>query len=208
MDIEKIKSALDALGDCRYDITSQSEDEVCIRIMKTEMKVSDVPIGAVFKIGDFEFVKLGTEYCGVAALLKSYLWDDKFDINNNDYTTSKIRKRINGEFLEKLEKEIGDDGVIAHNVDLTSVDGLRDYASVYDKVSLMTLDRYRNYRKHIPPYKNAWWLATPFSCKLNGYTCLVSSVYGDGVIDSNNCNYAYAVRPFCIFRPSVNVVYG
>lgn len=207
MDIEKIKSALNTLPGCRYDITNQSENEICVRITKSEVEVSKVPTGATFKVGEFEFIKLGTEHSGAAALLKDSLWNDRFGFDDNNYSASKIRSRINREFLEQLEKEIGEGEIIAHNVDLTSLDGLRDYSSEYDKISLLTLDRYRNYRKHITPLGNPWWLATPYSCKSNGYECLVTTVYGNGIVEFNNCNYAYAVRPFCIFRPTVMVTY-
>lgn len=73
MNIEKIKSALNTLNGCRYDITNQSENEVCVKIMSTKVKIHEVPIGATFKIGNFEFIRLGEEFGGISAILKNSL---------------------------------------------------------------------------------------------------------------------------------------
>ena len=50
MDIEKIKSALNTLPGCHYDITSQSESEVCVKIINTKVKI------LTLKISPFGFV--------------------------------------------------------------------------------------------------------------------------------------------------------
>ena len=207
MDIEKIKSALNTLPGCRYDITNQSENEVCVKIMSTKVKIYEVPIGSTFKIGDFEFIRLGEEFGGVSAILKNSLCDHNFCLDNNDYSMSILRGMLFEEFLPELENEVGEDGLMTHIVDLTSLGGLKDYGFLHDKVSLLTLDRYRNYRKHIPYFSNTWWLSTPYSCKLHGIKSLVCVVDKGGNIDWGNCAFEFEVHPFCVFQPSVMVTY-
>ena len=207
MDIEKIKSALNTLPGYRYDITNQSESEVCIKIINTKVKIYEVPIGSTFKIGDFEFIRLGEEFGGVSAILKNSLYDHNFGLDNNDYSTSILRGMLFEDFLPELENEVGKDGLISHIVDLTSLDGLKDYGFLHEKVSILTLDRYRNYRKHIPYFSNTWWLSTPYSCKLHGIRSLVCVVDKCGNIDWGNCAFEFEVHPFCVFQPSVMVTY-
>ena len=207
MDIEKIKNALNTLPGCRYDITSQSESEVCIKIVETKVKIHEVPIGATFKIGDFEFIRLGEEFGGISAILKNSLWDHSFNTDDNDYSMSVIRGMFFEKFLPELENELGEDGLLTHIVDLTSLDGLKDYGFLHDKVSLLTFDRYRKYRKYIPYFSNTWWLSTPYSCKLHGIKSLVCVVDKEGNIDWSNCAFEFEVHPVCVFQPSVMVTY-
>lgn len=201
MDISRIK---DALKNFKCDIISQNEKEVVIKVEQKTVKLADVPDGSIFKIGKYEFIKLGTEENGVAALLKDFLYTDEFG-KDNDYRTSYVREKINGEFLTELENEIGDECISTHNVPLWSLDGLLDYESVQDKVSLLTVDRYRKYRKHIPGYGKWWWLATPWSCKSNGYSSNVCYVCDSGALNGHVCVYSRGVRPFCIFSSSIFV---
>ena len=124
--------------------------------------------------------------------------------DNNDWRESKIRKYLNGEFLEKIESEIGTGNVIEFERNLLSVDGLDDYGTCMDKVSLINLDEYRKYRKQIPNTDRYWWMCTLDSTPSNGDSSWITVVSpsGDGFILSNY-NGSRGVRPFCIFSTCI-----
>lgn len=204
MDTNKI---VELLKDYNCSVVSEDSknEEVVIKVGKKAVKLEDIPDGSTFKIGKCEFIKLGKESCGIAALLKDFLYEGKFG-NSNNYSESEVREKINGEFYKKLEKEVGENNIIGHHVSLTALDGLNDYESgITDKVSLLDVDRYRKYRKHIPNYGDWWWLATPWSCKSNGYSSVVCCVDDGGALSGDVCDFSDGVRPFCIFNSSIFV---
>lgn len=204
MDTNKI---VELLKDYNCSVVSEDSknEEVVIKVGKKTVKLEDISDGSTFKIGKYEFIKLGKESCGIAALLKDFLYEGKFGSGNN-YSESEVREKINGEFYKELEKEVGENNIIGHHVPLTALDGLNDYESgITDKVSLLDIDRYRKYRKHIPNYGDWWWLVTSWSCKSNGYSSFVCCVYGVGTLGGDDCDYSRGVRPFCIFNSSIFV---
>lgn len=204
MDTNKIA---ELLKDYNFEIISEDgkKKEIIIKVGEKAVKLADIPNGGTFKIGKREFIKLGEESGGVAALLKNFLFENSFG-GNNDYSASDVREKINEDFYNELEKEVGENNIIGHHVSLVSLDGLSDYdIGVTDKVSLLDVDRYRKYRKYIPNYGDWWWLATPWSCKSNGYSSFVCCVSDDGALDLNGCDYSHGVRPFCIFNSSIFV---
>ena len=204
MDTNKI---VELLKDYNCSVISEDSknEEVVIKVGKKAVKLEDIPDGSTFKIGKYKFIKLGKESCGIAALLKDFLYEGKFG-NGNNYSESEVREKINGEFYKELEKEVGENNIIGHHVPLTALDGLNDYESgITDKVSLLDVDRYRKYRKYIPNYGDWWWLATPWSCKSNGYSSGVCYVGGDGSLFRFGCDFSNGVRPFCIFNSSIFV---
>lgn len=117
---------------------------------------------------------------------------------NNDWRESKIRKYLNTEFLKKIEDEIGEGTVIEFERDLLSLDGLDDYGTCMDKVSLINLDEYRKYRKKIPNTDRWCWMITPDSTPSNDDSSWISVVSPSGVITRNFYCIDYGVRPFCI----------
>ena len=139
-----------------------------------------------------------------AVILKEFVKRMEFGKHNN-YAKSDVRKYLNSDFLKELEKEVGANNIYEHKVDLIANDGLKDYGSVRDKVSLITAENYRRYREFLPNYGDWWWTATPYSCESNGYTSNVCYVYDDGALSRNGCGYSRGVRPFCIFSSSIFV---
>lgn len=125
----------------------------------------------------------------------------KFDSKCNDWKESDLRKYLNTEFHEKLEKEVGEENIVPFERDLLSMDGQTEYGKCEDKVSLLTFDEYRKYRKQIPNTNDYWWwLITPDSTKCNGNETWVRVVASSGVISSLDYDDGGGVRPFCIFK--------
>ena len=198
------KSMAEALKDFDFTILSENGNEAIIKVVDRRTLLSCLGNGKVFKVAGFEFIKLGSGKDTTAAIMKNILCDSEFGDSNN-YRLSKVRKLINGDFRSKIESEIGENNLINHRVDLTANDGLKEYGSVVDKVSLITADNYRRYREYLPGINDWWWTATPFSTKSNGYPSGVSCVNDSGTLSRNGCGYDGGVRPFCIFSSSIFV---
>lgn len=203
MDIKKIKDALKTFS---CEVISENESEAVIKVSKNTVKLTDIQDGSSFKVGDFEFIKLGDLEDGevTAVIMKDFVKEMEFGECNN-YAESDVRKYLNNDFLKELNKAVGADNIIRHDVDLTANDGLKDYGVVRDRVSLITADNYRKYREFLPSYGDWWWTATPFSCKSNNYTSNVCCVCVDGALVRNDCDFSEGVRPFCTFSSSIFV---
>ena len=122
---------------------------------------------------------------------------------NNDWRESKIREYLNTEFLEKIESEIGTGNVVEFERNLLSLDGLDDYGTCMDKVSLINLDEYRKYRKKIPDTDGWWWMITPDSTPSNEDSSWLTVVSPSGSINGDYFNYDFGVRPLCIFSSCI-----
>lgn len=122
---------------------------------------------------------------------------------SNDWRESKIREYLNNEFLAKIEEEIGAENIIEFERDLLSLDGLDDYGTCMDKVSLINVDEYRKYRKKIPNAGFWWWMITPDSTPSNDDDWCSLVVSPSGYVGNYFCDSGCGVRPFCIFSPLI-----
>ena len=105
--------------------------------------------------------------------------------------------------MKKIADELGEDAVIGFDRDLLSLDGQTEYGHCEDKISLLTVDEYRKYRKLLPNMSKWWWLITPWSTPVNDYNSTLTVVSPSGFIDFLNCNGSGGVRPVCIFSSSI-----
>lgn len=168
--------------------------------------MNKLPTG--LSIGD-EFQLAGTTWkimditdTGYMCLAES-IGNKKFDSDDNNWTTSKLRSYLNKEFLEKLEEEIGEGNVLGFERNLLSLDGQTEYGSCTDKVSLLTVDEYRKHRKLIPNTDDWFWLISPWSTPCNGFKKSVAVVAPAGNFDYLDCDCSGGVRPFCIFSSAI-----
>ena len=166
------------------------------------MKLNEVKIGETFKIAGVEFVKV-TEGEEITAITKDALFNSSFGDNSN-FAESKIRTRLEAELLPKLEAEIGAENIIELETDMLAFDGTRPFPNFRSKVSLTTLDFYRQHRSVFEAHKLGiwWWLATPDSKKYKNVILCVSP-RGDVIGDSYNCDDG--VRPVLRFVSSISV---
>ena len=175
---------------------------VIIETAPDQVKLEDIKLGGAFQVGRFVFVKTKDGY-----VLRNLLNDGKeykFGDNNN-YAESDVREMLNGEFYRELAGIVGIENIIEHEVDLMSLDGLKDYGKCRDKVSLLTLRMYQDNREYIPLVDDWYWLATGNSTPSGYPTHCVRGVDSDGYVSYGDCNYSRGVRPFCIFKPSIFV---
>jgi len=184
------------------------EDELS-RLSKefTEFKKTHIgkpEIGKVIELAGMEWMILNKTEDGYFAILNGF--DGKprsFDPDSNNWISSKLRKELNTRFLKKITDEFGEDAVIEFDRDLLSLDGQTEYGHCKDKISILTMDEYRKYRKFLPNMGKWWWLITPWSTPANDYNTTLTVVSPSGNFDYYLCNYVNGVRPVCIFSSSI-----
>ena len=118
--------------------------------------------------------------------------------NNNDWKGASLRKRLNGPFLEELIEKCPElaDAIVPTYRDLTADDGLKDYGSCLDKVTMLTADEYRATRDLHPAPEHWRWLITPDGTPASSGTSFVRCVYSDGSLYSDFACIGYrGVRP-------------
>ena len=103
------------------------------------MVLADVPVGELFKIGRYEFIKFTDDNGQVVAVSKDSLYQSSFGQNNN-FATSDILKRLHRVMLNELEEIVGAENIIEHDVDLLSLDGSGKYGKVKAKISIITFE--------------------------------------------------------------------
>lgn len=116
---------------------------------------------------------------------------------NNDWRKSYIREELK-QLAEKIEKELGIE-LPEFERNLLSLDGEDEYGTCKDKVSLLTFDEYRKYKKVIPRNREWWWTITPDSTPNCTNDYWITVVAPSGSINCIDCNDVSGVRPVCIF---------
>ena len=161
-------------------------------------------IGKTVEIAGMEWMILDKTEKGYFAILNGFDGKERtFDSDSNNWLSSKLREELNTKFLKKIANELGEDAVIGFDRDLLSLDGQTEYGHCEDKISLLTVDEYRKYRKLLPNMPKWWWLITPWSTPVNDYNSTLTVVSPSGVIDCVGYGRSLGVRPVCIFSSSI-----
>lgn len=161
-------------------------------------------IGKTVEIAGMEWMILDKTEKGYFAVLDGFDGKERtFDSDSNNWISSELREELNTKFLKKISDELGEDAVIGFDRDLLSLDGQTEYGHCEDKISLLTVDEYRKYRKLLPNMPKWWWLITPWSTPVNDYNSTLTVVSPSGFIYSYVCSYGCGVRPVCIFSSSI-----
>ena len=160
-----------------------------------QKKYSEIKPGEVFRFGGKNWIRL--EEAGLC-IMQDILEERVFDKDCNDWRESELREYLNNEFYETLLENGADEkDSLLIETDLTADDGLKDYGTSKDLVSLMTADLYRKNRHLLKPIDSSWWLATPHSC-LESYSYAMRYVRSSSVLDSHSAYLGSGgVRPLC-----------
>ena len=173
----------------------------------TEFKkkyIGKLEIGKAIELAGMEWLILDKTEKGYFAILNGFDGKERaFDLVSNNWISSKLRNELNTRFLKKITDELGEDAVIEFDRDLFSMDGQTEYGHCKDKISILTLDEYRKYRKFIPNMDKWWWLLTPWSTPANSYSTTCTVVSPSGNFDDISCDNGNGVRPVCIFSSSI-----
>ena len=119
----------------------------------------------------------------------------------NNYADSYIRNDlINSELAAELKKEFGD-RLVPISLDLTSMDGFRDYGSVEDDIlAIPNIQLLMKFGESIPLIDNWYWLANPNQTPKRNDSRFVRCVRSDGDVSYDDCDYGRGVRPFFILK--------
>lgn len=127
------------------------------------------------------------------------LFKSEFGSDNN-YANSTIRKELlEHEFTLSLQKEYGD-CLVPAVMDLTALDGLKDYGKITDIVGIPDLNLYRECRENMLVGDCWWWLSTPNSTPSGTGSSFVQFVFDDDGVDWSGCDWRRVVRPFFIIK--------
>ena len=119
----------------------------------------------------------------------------------NNYAESYVRNElVNSELAESLKKEFGDK-LLPISLDLTSMDGFKDYDMVEgDILAIPNIQLLMKFGENIPLIDNWYWLATPNQTPKRGDTRCVQYVSSCGGVGCGSCDCDGGVRPFFIVQ--------
>ncbi len=165
----------------------------------------NVKDGETFTVAGMEFIKFPGADGKTPVVMKNIAFRSRFG-DNNDFRSSEILKKLEQEYLPKIIEAVGEENVLTFKTDLTALDGLKPYGELESRVSLPTLDFYRENVEIFDEYNPGqwWWLATPESAKPHEDPYWTLCVSPSGYVDSNGYYYGDdGVRPFLIFNSSI-----
>lgn len=118
----------------------------------------------------------------------------------NNYAESYVRNDlVNSELAEDLKKEFGDK-LVPISLDLTSMDGFKDYETVEgDILAIPNIQLLMKFGENIPLIDNWYWLATPNQTSARKDSRCVLYVLSGGYVGCGDCDCG-GVRPFFILR--------
>lgn len=173
-----------------------------------QVQLSNLKPKDEFKIGDEVFIVLEQSDNDTKVISKEFAYTNKAFGDCSDWKKSPIRTLLNGDYYNKIAKLVGASNIISMERDLTSLDGLDDYGTCNDKISLLSASEYAKYHKILglkSNYPDWWWTITPASTPSNDYSRRVCCVDSNGILIWYDCDYCYEVRPFLCLHPSTMV---
>ena len=177
----------------------------------SKVQLSTLEPGAIFKIGDWDFIVLKHENGATKVISKGLLLEDVvFDRDTRDYNKSNLKKKIETEIEPIIVKEIGQDNIIEHKAELLTVDNQKEYEDVTCRVRPLTFDEAREFNDLVvnEELDDWWWTNTPWSIKGRGFEYSVTVVSPRGGINDDGHNFNCGVRPFCILKSNIFVSKG
>ena len=119
----------------------------------------------------------------------------QFDVDGkNDWRKSSLRRVLNNDFLELLDKK----HLVKQTSDLIADNGDRSYGTGEDYVTILSCDQYRKYRDIVPLFEEWMWTLTPWSCNA-GYANRVRGVHTTGNVYGYYTSGSIGVAPACVF---------
>ena len=188
------------LDELMNELASDFSDFKSVMNKNDSAVLGSVECGSAILIGDRGYIVLEQTGDTTAVITKDF-WKDMEFGDSGDYAESAVRNALNTEFYNEVSSEIGDENIITHEVDTTRYRNDGIHSSCRDKVSLLTVDLYRRYRKFLPAYGSWWWTATPYSTEFPRLVCCVG---GGGTLYWYRCDYSRGVRPFLILDSSIS----
>ena len=115
--------------------------------------------------------------------------------SSNNFAASSLRAHLNGPYLASLT-DGNPDEIITRTVDLTALNGSKEYGSCECKVAPLTIDELRKYHDILPIPERFEWSVTPWSTPaVNEDDTWVMGLNSDGGIYRSDCYGSYGSRP-------------
>lgn len=125
--------------------------------------------------------------------------------NSNNFAASSLRAHLNGPYLRSLT-DGNPDEIITRTVDLTALNGSKEYGTCECKVAPLTLDELRKYHDILPLPERFEWSVTPWSTpKVNEDDTWVICLRTDGNVYNYYCTYTFGSRPAFLIPSSLTV---
>ena len=182
------------------------DGKICLNWAETKRKLGDLNPGDVFKgKSETEYIVCGHEHF-VTYVVRRELLDEKMKFGDtNNWVKSNIRKYLNEDYVQVIEREFGDGNIVAFERDLISLDGYNSYATCVDKVSMMNILEYMKYHKYVGNCDFRHALITPDSTPLGYGAVSVRCVSDGGDVSYGWCSGDFGVRPFFVLKSSIFV---
>lgn len=114
--------------------------------------------------------------------------------NHNDWRESSLRRVLNNDFLELLDKK----HLVVQTSDLIADNGDKAYGTSEDYVTILSCDQYRKYRDIVPLFEEWTWTLTPWSCYPSN-SSTVRFVTTTCNVNNYEAYYSLGVAPACLF---------
>ena len=126
--------------------------------------------------------------------------------SSNNFAASSLRSHLNGPYLRSLT-DGNPDEIITRTVDLTALNGSKEYGTCECKVAPLTLDELRKYHDILPLPERFEWSVTPWSTpKVNEDETWVMGLGSDGFISGSDfCGDSRGSRPAFLIPSSLTV---
>lgn len=125
--------------------------------------------------------------------------------SSNNFAASSLRSHLNGPYLRSLT-DGNPDEIITRTVDLTALNGSKEYGTCECKVAPLTLDELRKYHAILPLPERFEWSVTPWSTpKVNEDETWVMGLCTNGGVGNGNCTSTSGSRPAFLIPSSLTV---
>lgn len=115
--------------------------------------------------------------------------------SSNNFAASSLRSHLNGPYLASLT-DGNPDEIITRTVDLTALNGSKEYGSCECKVAPLTIDELRKYHDILPIPERFEWSVTPWSTPaVNEDDTWVMGLHTNGGVYRSVCTLTYGSRP-------------
>lgn len=175
---------------------------------KNKVKLSTLAPGDVFEIGKNDFIVLEQMSFETKVISKDFMAENiVYDEDSRDYNESNLKKVIEDEIQPIIESEVGENNLVEHTVELTSVDMQHEFDDCECKVRPITFDEARKYNNLLPNKEldDWWWTCTPWSTEERGCSYSITVVSSAGGVGCSDCYSNFGVRPVCILKSNIFV---
>ena len=175
---------------------------------KNKVELSTLAPGDVFEIGKNDFIVLEQMSFETKVISKDFMAENiVYDEDSRDYNESNLKEVIEDEIQPIIESEVGENNLVEHTVELTSVDMQHEFDDCKCKVRPITFDETRKYNNLLPNKEldDWWWTCTPWSTAERGCKYSIAVVSSAGFFSGNFCSNDSGVRPVCILKSNIFV---